>query len=238
MGKTADDYADKYTKPQLRADLKDEIMAGDKGGKPGQWSARKSQLLVHRYEKEGGGYKENDEQQEAAESLKQWTDENWQTRGGSAYADEDGKPMKRYLPEKAWDLLSDEEKKRTAEKKKDEGEEAGKQFVENTVEAKAARAYVTHGDASELSVEQLLRLTRKELEELAKKEDLAGRSKMDKDDLAHGLHEHLHGSDEESGDRVDATRDELYDEAREREIDGRSKMDKAELRAAVEGEKP
>ena len=237
MGKTADDYADKYTKPQLRADLKEEIMAGDKGGKPGQWSARKSQLLVQRYEKEGGGYKENDEQQEAAESLKEWTDEDWQTRGGSAYADEDGEPMKRYLPEKAWDLLSDEEKERTAQKKKEGGEEAGKQYVENTIEAKAARVYVTHGDASELSVDQLLRLTRSELEDLAKEADLSGRSKMDKDDLAHGLHERFQEKGGGGGDAGDATREELYEEAKELDIDGRSKMDKAELKDAVEEER-
>ncbi len=55
-----DNYDEKYTRPQLRRDIKDEIMAGDKGGDPGQWSARKSQLLVHEYEKRGGGYK-NDE---------------------------------------------------------------------------------------------------------------------------------------------------------------------------------
>lgn len=35
-----------YTDPQLRARLKDEIQAGDRGGKPGQWSARKAQLHV------------------------------------------------------------------------------------------------------------------------------------------------------------------------------------------------
>ena len=97
-GKDASDYEDQYTKPQLRADLKDEIMASDKGGNPGQWSARKAQMLVQRYEKEGGGYKDDEDQQEAAESLERWTKEDWQTKEGSAYADRDGEPMKRYLP--------------------------------------------------------------------------------------------------------------------------------------------
>jgi len=32
---------DKYTDPQLRDEVKEEIQAGDKGGEPGQWSARK-----------------------------------------------------------------------------------------------------------------------------------------------------------------------------------------------------
>jgi hypothetical protein len=59
---------DNYTDPALRERLKEEIKAGDKGGKPGQWSARKSQLLAHEYEKAGGGYK-NDKKTEAQKDL-------------------------------------------------------------------------------------------------------------------------------------------------------------------------
>lgn len=58
-------YEEKYTKPELREQLKEEIKASDKGGKPGQWSARKSQLLVQEYEKKGGGYKKSQKDQEA-----------------------------------------------------------------------------------------------------------------------------------------------------------------------------
>ena len=47
----------KYTKPTLRENIKKRIMASSKGGPPGKWSARKSQLLVQRYEKAGGGYR-------------------------------------------------------------------------------------------------------------------------------------------------------------------------------------
>ncbi|MFP4008355.1 MAG: hypothetical protein ACLFV6_10185, partial [Spirulinaceae cyanobacterium] len=61
----------KYTQPQLRQQIKDELMHSDKGGKPGQWSARKSQLLVQEYEKQGGGYQ--GEKDEAAKSLEAWT---------------------------------------------------------------------------------------------------------------------------------------------------------------------
>ena len=46
-----------YTKPEMRERIKDRIMAGSKGGKPGQWSARKAQLLAQEYKKKGGGYK-------------------------------------------------------------------------------------------------------------------------------------------------------------------------------------
>lgn len=45
-----------YTDPELRDRLKEQIQAGDKGGKPGQWSARKAQLLAAEYEKAGGDY--------------------------------------------------------------------------------------------------------------------------------------------------------------------------------------
>ena len=50
------DWEHKYTDPALRARLKDAVVAGDKGGKPGQWSARKAQLLKQEYERAGGGY--------------------------------------------------------------------------------------------------------------------------------------------------------------------------------------
>ena len=50
---------EKYTDSDLREKIKEEIKASDKGGKPGQWSARKSQLLTKEYEKRGGGYKGN-----------------------------------------------------------------------------------------------------------------------------------------------------------------------------------
>jgi hypothetical protein len=49
--------AGNYTKPALRKRLFNQIKAGGKGGKPGQWSARKAQLLALEYKKAGGGYK-------------------------------------------------------------------------------------------------------------------------------------------------------------------------------------
>ena len=49
--------AGNYTKPTLRKRLFNSIKAGSKGGNPGQWSARKAQLLANRYKKAGGGYK-------------------------------------------------------------------------------------------------------------------------------------------------------------------------------------
>jgi hypothetical protein len=48
--------AGNYTKPALRKRLFESIKAGDKGGKPKEWSARKAQLLATEYRKKGGGY--------------------------------------------------------------------------------------------------------------------------------------------------------------------------------------
>ena len=49
--------AGNYTKPTMRKRLFEKIKAGDKGGKPGQWSARKAQMLAKQYKENGGGYK-------------------------------------------------------------------------------------------------------------------------------------------------------------------------------------
>jgi hypothetical protein len=49
--------AGNYTKPTMRKRLFSKIKAGTKGGKAGQWSARKAQLLASEYKKSGGGYK-------------------------------------------------------------------------------------------------------------------------------------------------------------------------------------
>jgi hypothetical protein len=50
--------AGNYTKPALRKRLFNEIKAGTKGGDPGEWSARKAQLLAKKYKDAGGGYKD------------------------------------------------------------------------------------------------------------------------------------------------------------------------------------
>ena len=46
-----------YTKPTMRKRLFNQIKAGSKCGRPGQWSARKAQMLAKRYKAAGGGYK-------------------------------------------------------------------------------------------------------------------------------------------------------------------------------------
>ena len=49
--------AGNYTKPAMRKTIFNRIKAGGKGGAPGQWSARKAQMLASAYKKAGGGYK-------------------------------------------------------------------------------------------------------------------------------------------------------------------------------------
>jgi hypothetical protein len=50
--------AGNYTKPELRKRIFNRIKAGGKGGNPGQWSARKAQLMAQQYKKAGGGYRD------------------------------------------------------------------------------------------------------------------------------------------------------------------------------------
>jgi hypothetical protein len=49
--------AGNYTKPGLRKRIFQRILRGNKGGNPGQWSARKAQMLALAYKRAGGGYK-------------------------------------------------------------------------------------------------------------------------------------------------------------------------------------
>ena len=46
-----------YTNPGMRKTLCNKIKAGSKGGDPGEWSARKAQMLAREYKAKGGGYK-------------------------------------------------------------------------------------------------------------------------------------------------------------------------------------
>tara|TARA_R110002012_G_scaffold79108_3_gene201477 strand:+ start:5738 stop:5929 length:192 start_codon:yes stop_codon:yes gene_type:complete len=48
--------AGNYTKPTMRKRQFNRIKAGSKGGKAGQWSARKAQMLAKAYKDAGGGY--------------------------------------------------------------------------------------------------------------------------------------------------------------------------------------
>ncbi|KAJ5160751.1 uncharacterized protein N7482_007755 [Penicillium canariense] len=154
---------DKYTDPELRDQVKEEIHQGDKGGKPGQWSARKvrqvlsnlrlytsyartdwtdrlqAQMMASEYKKRGGDYTtDKDNKDESQKHLQQWTEEEWQTKEGSGTARRDDGTRKRYLLKQAWAQMDADQKEET-EAKKVEGSKGGKQFVGNTAKAKDAR---------------------------------------------------------------------------------------------------
>ncbi len=57
MKKSTVNSAGNYTKPTMRKALFNKIKAGSKGGDPGEWSARKAQMLAKEYKSKGGGYK-------------------------------------------------------------------------------------------------------------------------------------------------------------------------------------
>jgi hypothetical protein len=163
MSKTA-----KKTDPKLWEKVKEEVIAGDKGGEPGQWSARKAQLAVHDYKEEGGGYvgEKSDDN-----SLAQWSKESWDTKSGKDSAE----TGERYLPEKAREKMSDDDYKKSSDKKRADtakGEQYSKQPKHAAEITKEARL-------EELSV--------KELRHKAGAVDITGRSKMNKAALIHAL---------------------------------------------------
>ncbi|KAE8413231.1 hypothetical protein BDV36DRAFT_269210 [Aspergillus pseudocaelatus] len=131
---------DKYTDPELREQVKEEVKQSDKGGKPGQWSARKAQFMASEYKKRGGDYTTSKEegQDESQKSLEKWGKEEWQTKEGSGTAKQEDGTRKRYLPKKAWEKMSEKEKEETDKKKQKESKK-GKQFVSNTSKAKKER---------------------------------------------------------------------------------------------------
>jgi hypothetical protein len=211
---------EKYTKPELREQIKEEIKASDQGGKPGQWSARKSQLLVQEYEKRGGGYT-TDQKDESAKSLEEWTEQNWQTQEGEGQARQDGK-TKRYLPQAVWERLSEEEK-REAEESKKQASQKGQQYVEWTPAIKRAMEAVGYGSEEEDTGEA----TKQELYDQAQELEIEGRSQMDKAELRKAI------TQKKQDVLSDQTRDELYAQAQDMGIEGRSQMNKAELREAI-----
>jgi len=114
-----------YTKPKLRERLKNKIMAGSKGGKPGQWSARKAQLLAKEYEAAGGGYKNG--KTKSQKSLSKWTKEEWGTKSGKPSVQGKEATGERYLPKRTREKLSAAEYLATSAKKRRDMK-AGKQF--------------------------------------------------------------------------------------------------------------
>ena len=159
--------------PELWDKIKGDVTAGDKGGKAGQWSARKAQLASAEYKKAGGGYvgaKSEDNH------LQQWSDEKWGTKSGDASAE----TGERYLPESAREELTADEYKRTTAAKRADTKQ-GRQFSAQPADIAAKTARHRHPDGD------LAALTRAELLERARARGVTGRSRMRKDELIAAL---------------------------------------------------
>lgn len=162
------------TDPALWETVKHEVTEGDKGGKPGQWSARKAQLAVNAYKHRGGGYV--GVKPDPDNSLAQWGREDWGTKSGEP----SGRTGERYLPKAARDHLSDAEYQRSTDKKRADivkGEQHSAQPAD--VAKKTARYRDGHGAHGEK--------TRADLYAQAKKRGIKGASKMKKAELEAAL---------------------------------------------------
>ena len=114
-----------YTKPALRKRIVASVKAGSKGGKSGQWSARKAQIANAKYKNAGGGFK--GKKTKTQKSLSKWTKEDWGTKSGKPSTQGKKATGERYLPKKARKSLSDKEYKATSRKKRADTKK-GKQF--------------------------------------------------------------------------------------------------------------
>ena len=153
--------------PALWEKVKTEITADDKGGRNGEWSARKAQLAVAEYKKRGGGYKGR---KKADNALTEWTQENWGTKSGKP----SGETHERYLPKAEREKLSTSEYDRTTAKKRADTKK-GKQYSSQPADV-AAKTNHRSGTA-----------TKRRLYQLAKTQNVAGRSKMSKAELAQAV---------------------------------------------------
>ncbi|MEZ5785108.1 MAG: hypothetical protein R3D62_01180 [Xanthobacteraceae bacterium] len=186
--------------PALWRRVKREITRSSKGGRPGQWSARKAQLAVQAYKRRGGGYagaRRDDN------SLKQWTDEDWGTRSGRRSRDSG----ERYLPKQARKNLSEKDYARTTRKKRRDTAK-GRQFsrqpqdiARRTAKYRAphkGEADSSHGrnGAGRKVAAEKRRAARSrngadrskaDLYAEARRKNIAGRSRMSKRELARAL---------------------------------------------------
>jgi len=112
--------AAKRRDPEKWSRIKASVKAGSKGGRAGQWSARKAQLAVQRYKKAGGKYKGK---KTGKSSLSRWTKQDWGTKSGKPSS----KTGERYLPKKARQALSPQEYGATTRAKR-KATKKGKQF--------------------------------------------------------------------------------------------------------------
>jgi hypothetical protein len=161
----------KKTDPQLWERVKKEVTDGDKGGEPGQWSARKAQYAVQEYKKRGGGY---EGKKSTDNHLREWTREDWGTKSGKP----SGETGERYLPKHARESLNDEEYARTTLKKRADSRR-GQQHSSQPADVARKTSREREPALSGLNKTELMRR--------AARRNIRGRSKMKKDELIKAL---------------------------------------------------
>lgn len=125
------------TKPLLWEKIVKKVKKENKGGNKDQWSARKAQIAVTLYKKQGGGYKNKKNKNN---SLSKWTKQKWRTKSGKPSL----KTGERYLPSKAINKLSTKEYKETSKLKRKALKE-GKQYSKQPKKiAKKVKPYRTN----------------------------------------------------------------------------------------------
>ena len=128
-----------YTKPELRQRILSAVKSGTDGGRSGQWSARKAQLVAQKYKAAGGGY--TGPKTSGQQSLSKWTSEKWTTKSGKPSTVGPKATGERYLPKKAIESLTAKQYAATSAAKR-KGTKAGKQFVKQPKSiAKKTRSY-------------------------------------------------------------------------------------------------
>lgn len=121
-----------YSNPGLRERIKKRVLAGGKGGRPGQWSARKAQMVAQEYKKAGGGYKSG-RPSKSQKSLKRWTKQEWRTPSGKPSVQGPKATGEVYAPKRAIERLRSSpggmQKLASATRAKREATRKGEQFA-------------------------------------------------------------------------------------------------------------
>lgn len=169
MSKTAE-----RTHPELWEAVKAEVKQSERGGKAGEWSARKAQLAVQEYKKRGGGYRGG---KSAEDPVKQWPTEEWGTKPGQS-SDGSGE---RYLPRQAHEGLGDDEYR--ANRKTGTESREDRQFSRPSQAIPVTPAPYRNTAKVEARPEP----TKTDLLRQAKMLEIDGRSRMNKEELVKAI---------------------------------------------------
>jgi len=210
----------KRTDPELWDKVKDEITRSGKGGTPGQWSARKAQMAVQAYKSRGGGYADEGPERDETD-LHQWTEEDWGTKSGARSAT----TGERYLPREVRMLLTEDEYRRSTEKKTSDSHDGSEQVSDQPDDVAEKANHIRRHDPTKAMVD-----------DRARDLGIEGRSSMSKEDLLAAIDEATdengRGYQCEAGLRA-LTKDQLLRRARDAGVEGRSRMSKDDLIEAL-----